>query len=161
MTSRYASELQRFVMFAAVGSISTALDMALFFFLVTGLSVTPVLANTLSFCIGTLNGFFWNKYWTFRERRGEGTDAYRLPLFFMLYLVGLGISNTLIWALGSAVPIMLAKVVATAGSMIWNYLSIRRLVYGSRASPGRSTRRAGSRQAAGTREPHLSPTGPS
>jgi putative flippase GtrA len=115
--------------------------MTLFMLFVTGLHVAPLLANTLSYCIGTLNAFFCNKYWTFAQRGGEKSITTQLPMFFVLYLVGLLISNLIIWALSGAVPILVAKIIATGGSMTWNYLSIRNLVYAS-TEPAGSVRQA-------------------
>ncbi len=117
--------------FAIVGVLNTAIDFALFtvFYFLLGFPI--VVANTVAYCTGVVNSFVWNKYWTFAEQRHNGRAMQQFPLFFALYLVGLGLSNLTIWALAFSMPVLLAKGFAVGMSFLWNFWSTRRFVYKS------------------------------
>ena len=115
--------------FAVVGVLNTAIDFALFAVLYFLLEIPIVIANTLAYCTGVLNSFIWNKYWTFSEQPQDKRAIQQLPLFFALYLVGLGLSNLTIWILAPLMPALLAKLFAVGVSFVWNFWSTRRFVY--------------------------------
>jgi putative flippase GtrA len=76
-----------------------------------------------------VNSFVWNKYWTFAEQKQSSRTLHQFPLFFGLYLVGLGLSNLTVWALALSMPALLAKGFAIGVSFLWNFWSTRRFVY--------------------------------
>lgn len=57
------------VRFGIVGILNTLLDVLLFYFLsqYTILADSLVMAKAASFVAGTLNSYFWNSRWTFKE----------------------------------------------------------------------------------------------
>ncbi len=115
--------------FAIVGVINTLIDFALFTLLFFAVELPILAANSIGYIAGTTNGFILNKYWTFTESRHHGQVSRQFPLFFVLYLIGLGISNLVVWLLAPIVPALLAKAISIGISMVWNFWSTRRFVY--------------------------------
>jgi putative flippase GtrA len=133
LATRHGKETRQLYKFAVVGVLNTAIDFALFSVLYFLFGVPIVAANTVGYCTGVVNSFVWNKYWTFADQRHHGRVAHQFPLFFALYLVGLGLSNLTIWALALLMPALLAKVFAVGVSFLWNFWSTRRFVYNASA----------------------------
>jgi putative flippase GtrA len=122
--------------FGIVGVANTALDFIVLFLLV-GLGLDKIPANYISTSIAFIFSFFVNKSFTFKSKGGN------IPKQFLVFLgitmVGLWIIQPLIilgvgtllagtgWSEG--VILFAAKIVATVGSMIWNYLLYSRLVF--------------------------------
>lgn len=71
ITRLYESHARKLGKFAIVGALSTIIDWAVYLALVT---TSPfwhryyVGAKLMATGAGTLNGFFWNKFWTFRNQ---------------------------------------------------------------------------------------------
>lgn len=127
--SRLRRAATRPARFATVGVLNTAIDMGLFALLHLGAGMGLLLANTLSYSAGVTNSFYCNKYWTFHETRYHGRLSRQLPLFVVLNLIGLGLSNATIWALAPLMPALAAKLAAVGATFVWNYWSSRRFVY--------------------------------
>jgi putative flippase GtrA len=121
--------------FAVVGVINTLVHVAVFSLLYHGLGTIWPVANTAGYCTGVLNSFVLNKYWTFAESRGEGRISRQLPLFLVLNLVALGLSNLTIWALEPILPVEAGLLAAILVTFAWNFWSSRRFVYRAAASP--------------------------
>jgi len=121
--------LHRFVRFGIVGVLNTGLDFAVFSTLVFGLDWHVVPANTASYSVAVINSYLLNKYWTFGDR-SQGREAVARGVRFVAFnLVGLGLGNLTVWALAQQVPVLAAKVGATALTFVWNYWTNRRFVY--------------------------------
>jgi putative flippase GtrA len=129
ITLRLGKNARQLSKFAAVGVLNTAIDFALFTLLYFLFGIPIVIANTVAYCTGVVNSFVWNKYWTFAEQKQSSRTLHQFPLFFGLYLVGLGLSNLTVWALALSMPALLAKGFAIGVSFLWNFWSTRRFVY--------------------------------
>jgi putative flippase GtrA len=121
--------------FAVVGVINTVVHVAVFSMLYYGLGTIWLTANSAGYCAGVLNSFVLNKYWTFSESRAQGRISRQLPLFVMLNLVALGLSNLTIWLLEPVMPVEAGLLAAILVTFAWNFWSSRRLVYGAAATP--------------------------
>lgn len=122
--------------FALVGSFNTALDFGILFGLVfLGLDRIP--ANYISTFVAFIFSFFANKTFTFRSKGGN--IGKQFVLFVLVTLFGLWvIQPIIILGVGSVLdptdlsePVVLfaAKITATVGSLIWNYLLYSRVVF--------------------------------
>ena len=125
---------RQFLKFAVVGAINTSIDFILFGIFLYLFELPLILANSIGYCVGTLNGFFMNKYWTFSKTKENNRTSRQLPVFFFLYFIGLGLSNIVVWLLAPFMPILLAKIWATGAALIWNFWSSRRFVYKAQPS---------------------------
>ncbi len=121
----------RMFKFMLVGFSGTVLDYSLLF-LLKALGVPTLLANTCSASAGMFNNFYWNRTWTFSHSTASKTYMRQFMQFFTVSLVGLGINNLILVGLeaplgallGNTHPgFLLAKLTATAGGFIWNYLA--------------------------------------
>jgi putative flippase GtrA len=122
--------------FLAVGGFNTILDFSLLFiFKSLGLPIltSNILSTTIAFCFS----FFANKKFTFKT---SGTDVRReIILFILVTLFGLWIIQTAIIIplthvltsrhLSNELALLISKLIATAVTMVWNYLLYARLVF--------------------------------
>jgi putative flippase GtrA len=122
--------------FAIVGVANTAIDF-IFLFLLVGLGLDKIPANYISSSIAFVFSFFVNKSFTFKSKVGSVPKQFLLflgitiiGLWVIQPLVILGVSALLAgtgWNEG--VILFAAKIAATVGSMIWNYILYSRLVF--------------------------------
>ncbi len=126
---RLHETLHRPAKFAVVGAANTAVDFALFWLLISAVGWRPVLANSFSYSAGLANSYVLNKIWTFRDASRSRKTAHQFVRFAGFNLIGLGISNAIIWTLGPTITPLGAKGVAIFATFIWNYWTSRRFVY--------------------------------
>lgn len=121
--------------FVAVGAISTAIDFVILFVLQhLGLPiiVANIISTTLAFCFS----FYANKRFTFKT---SGTNVHReMLLFVIVTLTGIWVlQNIVIWLsmpffsslTTHEAALLLAKLIATGFSMVWNYVLYRNVVF--------------------------------
>lgn len=122
--------------FALVGLVNTALDFGIYMALgLTGLSA--IAANYVSTTTALSFSFFANKKYTFRAKGGNIRKE--IILFLVFTLIGLWILQpVVIWGTQYAlaplgiVPwlgLVVAKILATCVSLVWNYLTYSRFVF--------------------------------
>ena len=122
--------------FILVGICNTTIDFTILFTLkALGLPAIPanVVSTTAAFCFS----FFANKKYTFRG--SGGSLKKQLPLFIVITLAGLwGVQTIVIFlvtrlfkgsALDSEVVLLIAKIIATMTSLLWNYTFYSRIVF--------------------------------
>ncbi|MBU2523896.1 GtrA family protein [Patescibacteria group bacterium] len=130
--SESARGLRKFVKFGLVGVLNTGVDFGIY------LSLTRffpffgshyVIANTISYSFATLNSFFINKSWTFRDKDGKFLKQY--PKFFLIQLLGLVIANIIIHIGVEVFGLydIIAKVLSIVVTMLWNFFLNQRLVF--------------------------------
>lgn len=110
--------------FAVVGVLCTAIDWLIYFVLVQFVKLNPLIAQLFSFLVSTIVGYFANTAWVFETTKRK-TRRRLITEFFILNTIGLGITELLLWLLIDRLGInyMLAKVIATVITMIFNYLT--------------------------------------
>jgi putative flippase GtrA len=124
------------VRFVAVGGINTLIDFGLLFGL-KALGLPAISANVISTTTAFCFSFFANKKYTFKT---AGTDIKReIVLFIIITLFGLWVLQTLVIAfvtsiltqthLQDGIILLIAKLFATAVSLVWNYVLYSRVVF--------------------------------
>jgi len=88
-------ELKRMGKYGIVGISSLIVGMASFNVLYYFVHLSLVVANTLAYVISLLNGFIFNRKWTFKEKRGDSVWAQSLK-FTIANLVGYALNLTVI-----------------------------------------------------------------
>jgi putative flippase GtrA len=92
--------------------------------------------NSIAFLAASLNSFVWNKYWTFRRR--QVATPIEIARFATVAIAGFFCNDALVWTVGSMLhPLItnsflwanLAKLSATAGTMLVTYLGMRLWVF--------------------------------
>jgi putative flippase GtrA len=117
--------------FLTVGLLNTALDAAIYYLLtrtVPFFGATPVLAKAISYTVGILNSFFWNRLWTFRSRASASSTL--LP-YAAANLSGLAL-NTGTMQLGLKIlglPEGVSFILATGLTTGWNFLVSKFLIF--------------------------------
>lgn len=86
--------LQQVLKFGTVGVMNTAIDLGVLNLLLYG-GAAPLVANSIAFSLAVTNSFIWNKHWTFRSYHGVWWQ--QMLLFFLVAIVGLGLSNLCIY----------------------------------------------------------------
>lgn len=135
-------ETSRLLRFLAVGMSGTLVDFGLLTVLkLAGWATLP--ANLLSYSLGILNNYTWNRRWTFADRQRKPW-AQQLIQFAAVSLVGLGLNTLLVVWLeaplsdlfqGAAWSYLPAKALATAAVMLWNFAINRLWTFGGEADP--------------------------
>ena len=135
--------VRQFVKFGIVGTSSTAVNFAVLNLCLILLHQNRYVAATIAFLVSVVNGYFWNKRWTFREAQAKAVHT-QFTQFLLVNLVGLGldllfirlISVPLEHQLLLARPLMHpekamhlatngAQLVATAAIVFWNFFANR------------------------------------
>jgi putative flippase GtrA len=127
---------QQKLRFLAVGGFNTLLDFGLLF-LLKAFGLPVITANIISTTIAFCFSFFANKNYTFKA---TDTNIKReIVLFTVITLFGLWVLQTIIikaityvlapYGLTSDVTLLIAKLVATVATMIWNYLMYSQFVF--------------------------------
>ena len=124
------------IRFAIVGGANTALDF-LVLFLFVNLGVDKIVANYISTTTALVFSFFANKSFTFKDKTGNAKKQF--GLFLLVTLAGLWVLQPIIiwlsttaleqYITNESVLLFVAKLIATVGSLIWNYLLYSRLVF--------------------------------
>jgi len=123
------------IRFGLVGGANTAIDFGLFFTLHSlGLPIAGanIISTTTAFCFS----FVANKKYTFKS---HGNIKREMFLFVIVTLFGLWVLQNIViqlilWPLGatglaSETSLLIAKVVATLVSLVWNYIMYSRVVF--------------------------------
>jgi putative flippase GtrA len=120
--------------FNLVGVLNTALDLGLFF-LLTGIGMTYLLAQTCSYGCGIVNSYLFNKHWTFGL---TGIRAAELVRFVAVNLSALAVSVLLVYLFHAPLrlPLLAAKAVATLLTMLISFCGSKFWVF-KQAMPGR------------------------
>ncbi len=130
------SEVHRFLKFAVVGSIGFIVDFSLLNVGIQIFGLEKWEANTISFTAAVISNFFWNRYWTYPESRADRFGPQFLQ-FFLVNLGGFAINQAVFLSLSNYVftdwgswGYNIAKIIATAIVMLWNFFVNRKWTYG-------------------------------
>lgn len=112
--------LTRFVRFALVGGVATAIQYALLIALVRKAGLPPTPASSIGFAASAAINYLLNYHFTFRSRRPHGTAAAK---FGLLAATGLLINAAIMHLLTSAgCNYLLAQACATGLVLLWNFI---------------------------------------
>lgn len=157
LVSKKIAVVYQIAKFVLVGGLNTLVDWGIlafliFFFrkffitepngiLLTIFSVTIVyysLYKSISFILATLNSYIWNKFWTFKRQATEsvGKEFTQFIIVSVIgFLINVGIASGIFKFIAPAGGLnpdqwaIAAAVIATAISMIWNFLGYKFIVF--------------------------------
>ena len=122
--------------FILVGICNTTIDFTVLFTL-RSIGLPTISANVLSTTAAFCFSFFANKKYTFKESSGDLKK--QIPLFIVITLTGLwGVQTGVIFLvsylladsmLSGDIILLIAKIVATVASLVWNYIFYSRIVF--------------------------------
>ena len=124
MVAKSRSKNRQKIRFLLVGGTNTAIDFGLLFILNT-LGLPRVPSNTISTGVAFIFSFFANRNFTFSAN--SGNIKKQMTLFIIVTLFGLWVIQPIIISLIS--NLLVGKIIATAVTLVWNYLFYSRLVF--------------------------------
>ena len=125
----WLSQLGKFVI---VGSGNTLVDLGSFYLLIqtSGFVNHPVYAKVISYSIGILNSFFWNRFWTFRSGVAIAPSL-ALFVFFNLGSLFLNAGAMYLGLTTLDLPREFALALATMSALALNFLVSKFVVFRS------------------------------
>jgi putative flippase GtrA len=147
----------QFVKFGIVGISNTLLTLAVYTLLLKVLGVWYVAASAIGFLVGAVNGFLWNRRWTFREHVGDTLTPVR---WFVVQGCGLLLDLLLIYLFveHAGLDKLLGQACATAVVTVLTFFANRTWTFRVRPAAQAASGQAPAAQAAsGQASPAQSP----
>ena len=141
--SRWLPFMTQLGKFMAVGFLNTAIDFGILNLLSMATGITSGFeiggVNAPGFAVAVINSYFWNQFWVFKGRsQGEGM-FHDFPKFLTVMLIGLTLNSGIVFSLTTYVPpffglaekvwLNVAKAIATAIVLAWNFPGLKFLVF--------------------------------
>jgi len=150
--SRWLGWIYQFVKYCVIGFLNTAIDFGMLnlLSLYTGLTSGFIIGgvNAPGFVIAATNSYFWNKFWVFAKERKEGLPAGQarekvdysdIFTFIMVVISSIIINSSIVVLISTYVNpffglsperwLNIAKVLATAVALTWNFLCFKFFVF--------------------------------
>ena len=134
----HATILQQLAKFVIVGVINTAIDWILYFVLDEFFHVNPLIANIFSFTASTTYSYFASMSWVFLPTR-EKSRCRLFVEFVILNCISLVLTEILLFAMIDRLGFdsMLAKIISTFITMIFNFITRKLFIEGKRPRSAR------------------------
>ncbi len=126
--------VRQLVKFALVGTTSTAINFAVLNLMLIALHQGRYPSVTVAFLVSVVNGYVWNKRWTFREAQAKAVHT-QFSQFLLVNAVGFGLDLLIIRLisgpletnlhLSMVIATNIAQLVATAVVVVWNFTANR------------------------------------
>ncbi|TAH01435.1 MAG: GtrA family protein [Sphingobacteriales bacterium] len=113
----------KFLKFSIVGFSGIFIDFGITYLLKQKLNVPKYVANSTGFVFATLSNYYLNRIWTFKTTQ---VNAFiQFEKFFIISLIGLIISNTLIYLLNEKLKLnfWLCKILAIGLVSFFNFFA--------------------------------------
>lgn len=132
----------QFWRFAVIGVINTAIDYGILFLLSKATGITKgngvIPLNVISFSIATINSYYLNKKWAFGDQ-SRLEQGRKFSLFLVVSIIGVVINTGIVrvvstniapmFGLSPRLWLLASKLVATAISLIWNFIGYKVVVF--------------------------------
>ncbi len=126
--------VRQLVKFGIVGASSTVINFAVLNFMLIVLHQGKYASVVAAFLVSVVNGYIWNKRWTFREAQAKAVHT-QFVQFLLVNLVGLGLNLLIIrlisgpleteFRLSMVLATNVAELFATAVVVMWNFTANR------------------------------------
>jgi putative flippase GtrA len=127
--ARRAAGLRAPALFAAVGLMSTAIDIATYVGLTRLLGVAPLLANAIAYVLGSANGYVVNGRYTFRQSGRALFSIRKVAAYSVTYGISLTASTVVMAILMKYIYDLEAKLITVFISFVINYWLTRNFVF--------------------------------
>lgn len=111
--------------FAVTGILNTALDFAVFSALVFVADLHIIAANAVAFLVAVSFSYIVNKKWTFSGRSSGQNMLSEWIRFIVISVGGFILATVILYMLVPMLPVLVAKIIATGASFLWNFLLVR------------------------------------
>ena len=111
----------KFIKFGLVGSSGVLIDYGITFIAKEWIKLNKYIANSLGFVTAASSNYLLNRIWTFRSHNPNISIEY--TKFFLIALIGLGLSNLIIWIVSKKTNynFYLIKGFAIVIVFLWNF----------------------------------------
>jgi putative flippase GtrA len=128
------------IRYGMVGVLSTALDylfLNLSHTLMGGANQTLGWATAIGFCVGLVNGYYFNSRWTFKYNT-KGQEGKKFGQFAIISLVGLALTEIIVLYFANNVghDKNIAKLIAVIIVFFWNFFGNKMWTFQKRAGTG-------------------------
>jgi len=142
LIGRKISVVAQFCRYATVGVANTLVDFGILNLLMWSTDIyrgkTLILLNSISFLIAVIHSYIWNKLWAFKGTQKSGIFT-QFTQFLVITLIGLLFNSGIVYIISSQMnPLFglsikvwtnIAKIIATAVSLIWNFIGYKFIVF--------------------------------
>ena len=132
----------KFVRFLIVGGIATLIQYVALIWSVERWHWNAVLGSSFGYLLSAIANYLLNYYFTFRSDNRHGVAAAR---FAIVMAAGFALNALLMELLTVKIHLLyvLAQVMATIGTLIWNYWANSKWSFSRQSAQPRATRRGG------------------
>jgi putative flippase GtrA len=122
-----------FIKFVFVGGISAVIEFSLLILFVEKLGIDYLIGNIVAFALTNIVTYVLSKRYVFNATTSVN-KAQEAGLFFLCLLGGLVVNQIVLWALVefTSIDYRIAKVIAIAITVIWNFFTRKHLVFRNR-----------------------------
>ncbi|NMF96737.1 GtrA family protein [Aromatoleum toluolicum] len=134
MSSKIMQLRNQFLPFLLIGGFATALHFVVLIALVQSSMLPPVPASSVGFGLSALLNYALNRHYTFES---DSPHARALPRFAVVATSALGLNALLLYLMQGVFGIhyVPAQVVATSGTLIWNFALNRSWTFAATVLP--------------------------
>lgn len=118
--------------FGFVGCLNTVIDFVVFSLLNSVFGINFVMSQILSYSGGTLNSYFCNKFWTFKDTRTSKKTTNEIIQFVVVNLASLSVSiiSLSILLKDNSMNPLIGKILSMGSAQVVNFLGYRFWVFG-------------------------------
>ena len=123
--------------FGIVGCLNTLIDFGAFTLLNSVFGINYIISQIISYSSGTLNSYFCNKFWTFKDTRTRKRTTSEVIQFIVVNAASLGVSiiGLSIFLRNNSMNALIAKIFSMGLAQTVNFLGYRFWVFGKLAKP--------------------------
>lgn len=124
--------------FGVTGVINTGVDFLVLNLLIWATNISSgiyyAIFKGISFTVAVINSYFWNKYWTFKNKGGENPAAQFGKFIFVSVIgfgVNVGVASIVVNVVGTKFGISeklwanVGAIFATGIAMVWNFIGYK------------------------------------
>ncbi|UEM07471.1 GtrA family protein (plasmid) [Skermanella rosea] len=134
-----SGQFLKVVLFAVIGAMNTTIDVLVYTVLTVALQIHPLTANIVSFSLGSMNSFWMNGLFTFRQSGSEFVRLDRFVRFAGVTALCLGLSTLALHAALFVMSSLAAKLCSVLVTFSAGFLLNKHFVFLERARSGESS----------------------
>lgn len=118
-------DLRKIIRYGLFGTITAGLEFSVFLVLSPWAHI--YVASTVSFLVGLVASFIFNKFVVFRN--SKTVERSEVLQFFALGLANSQLSSLMTWGLAFVLPGVVAKIISMGAIVVWNYLLMNFVIF--------------------------------
>lgn len=125
----------QFFRYIFVGGIATVVDWSVLELFYAVFDLNLYVSTAFGFAFGLTANYLLSKFFAFKGTPTDKTVVGEMLVFLITGLIGLGLTEGIMWVMTSALGLhhLLSKAVATAIVLLWNFGSKKILLYRKRS----------------------------